>query len=68
MATERLFTERDIQELVDKNAAPPYGRRNGALIMRAVYWGLTPYELSLVSVQDVMNESGELLRLDSTST
>jgi len=63
MATERLFTERDIQELIDKNAAPPYGRRNAALIMGAVYWGLAPYELSLVSVQDVMSESGELLRV-----
>lgn len=63
MATERLFTEPDIQELVDKNAAPPYGRRNVALIMGAVYWGLTPYELSLISVHDVMSESGELLRV-----
>jgi len=63
MATERLFTEPDIQELVDKNAAPPYGRRNAALIMGAVYWGLTPYELSLVSIQDVMDEKGELLRI-----
>jgi integrase len=63
MASERLLTEPDIQELVDKNAAPPYGKRNAALIMGAVYWGLTPSELSLVSVQDVMHENGELLRI-----
>jgi len=63
MASERLFTEPDIQELVDKNAGPPYGKRNAALIMGAVYWGLTPTELSLVSVQDVMHENGELLRI-----
>lgn len=63
MASERLFTEPDIQELVDKNAAPPYGKRNAALIMGAVYWGLTPSELSQVSVQDVMHQNGEMLRV-----
>lgn len=63
MAVERLFTEKDIQELLDMNAAPPFGRRNSALIMGAVYWGLTPYELSMLSVKDVLAESGELLRI-----
>ena len=63
MATERLFTESDIQKLLDNNAAPPYGRRNAALIMGAVYWGLTPYELSMLSVKDVVAENGELYRI-----
>lgn len=63
MATERLFTENDIQQLLDNNAAPPFGRRNAALIMGAVYWGLTPYELSMLSVKDVMAESGEFYRI-----
>jgi len=63
MTVERLFTESDIQELLDKNAASPFGRRNAALIMGAVYWGLTPYELSMLSVEDVLTESGELLRI-----
>ena len=63
MATERLFTVTDIQELLDKNAAPPLGRRNAALIMGAVYWGLTPYELSTLTVKDVIAENGELYRI-----
>lgn len=63
MATERLFTESDIQQLLDNNAAPPFGRRNAALVMGAVYWGLTPYEMSMLSVKDVLAEDGELLRI-----
>jgi integrase len=63
MATERLFTESDIQKLIDNNAAPPFGRRNAALIMGAAYWGLTPYELSMFSVKDVVAENGELYRI-----
>jgi len=63
MVTERLFTEDEIQELLDKNAAPPMGKRNVALIMGASYWGLTPYELSMLSIKDVMAESGELYRI-----
>ena len=63
MATERLFTESDIQHLLDNNAAPPFGRRNAALIMGAVYWGLTSYELSVLSVKDVLAEDGEFLRI-----
>jgi len=63
MATERLFTESDIQQLLDTNAAPPFGYRNVALIMGAVYWGLTPYELSMLSIRDVIAESGEFYRI-----
>lgn len=63
MPIERLFSENDIQDLLDKNAAPPYGRRNAALIMGAVYWGLTPYELSMLAVKDVMHENGDFLRI-----
>lgn len=63
MATERLFTEDDIQDLLDNNAAPPFGERNVALIMAAVYWGLPPLELSLLSVKDVIAESGEFYRI-----
>ena len=33
MAVDRVFTARDIQELLDKNAAPPFGGRYSALIM-----------------------------------
>jgi len=59
MPVERLFTEKDIQDLLEKNAAPPHGRRNAALIMGATYWGLTPIELSLLSVKDVLSENGD---------
>jgi len=64
MATERLFTESDLQELLDKNASPTtLGKRNVALIMGASYWGLTPYELSVLSVKEVIAENGELFRI-----
>ena len=63
MPVEKLFNEADIQELLDKNAAPPYGQRNAALIMGAVYWGLTPYELSMLSVEDLIAESGDFYRV-----
>lgn len=63
MATERLFAEGDIQQLLDNNAAPPLGRRNAALIMGAVYWGLNAYELSMLSIKDVISESGEFYRI-----
>lgn len=63
MATERLLTERDIQTLLDNNSAPPLGRRNTALIMAAVYWGLTPSELSKLTLESVMDDSGRFYRI-----
>ncbi len=63
MPNERLFNERDVQELIDKNSAPPLGRRNAALIMGGVYWGLTLYELSVLDTKDVVAESGALYRI-----
>ncbi len=59
MAVERFFDVKDIQELLDKNAGTSFGRRNAALIMGAVYWGLTAQELSLLSVNDVIAETGD---------
>lgn len=53
MAAERIFDEVDVQELLEQNAAPPFGARNAALILGDVYWGLTPLELCLVSTEDV---------------
>ena len=44
MAVERIFDESDVSEILEQNAAPPLGSRNAALIMGAVYWGLTPLE------------------------
>jgi integrase len=63
MPIERLFNESDVQRLINMNAVPPFGRRNSCLIIAAVYWGLTPSELSLLRLEDVMDQSGEFFRI-----
>lgn len=63
MPVEKLFSESELQELLDMNAAPPHGQRNAALIIGAVYWGLTPSELSLLRLEDVMDQGGEFYRI-----
>ncbi len=63
MPIERLFNELDIQSLIDMNGASPHGKRNAALIMGAAYWGLPPTELSLLRLEDVMDQSGEFFRI-----
>ncbi|MGX1201012.1 site-specific integrase [Marinobacter sp. MBR-105] len=71
MPIERLFNESDVQRLIDMNSAPPFGKRNAALIMGALYWGLTPSEASLLRLEDVMDQSGDFFRIwtlpDSTA-
>ncbi len=63
MAVERIFDDADVQELLNQNAAPPFGARNAALIMGGVYWGLTPLELCLVSTEDVVAPNGQLYKI-----
>jgi len=63
MPIERLFNERDVQRLIDMNAAPPFGKRDSAVIMAALYWGLTPSELSLIRLEDIMDQSGDFFRI-----
>jgi|GEM_PF-1183101 len=63
MPIERLFNEVDVQRLIDMNAGPPFGKRDSALIMGALYWGLTPSELSLLRLEDVMDQSGDFSRI-----
>lgn len=63
MPIERLFNESDVQRLIDMNAVPPFARRNSCLIIAAVYWGLTPSELSLLRLEDVTDQSGEFFRI-----
>lgn len=63
MPIERLFSESDVQRLIDMNSAPPFGKRNAALIMGALYWGLTPSEASLLRLEDVMGQSGDFFRI-----
>lgn len=63
MTAVRIFDEADVSELLEQNSAPPLGARNAALIMAGVYWGLTPLELSLLSVEDVIAPKGDLYRI-----
>lgn len=63
MTIERFFDEDDIKTLIKMNAAPPYGPRNAALILAASYWGLTPFELTLLRLEDVMDASGAFYRI-----
>lgn len=63
MPIERLFSESDVQRLIDMNAAPSFGKRNAALIIGALYWGLTPSESSLLRLEDVMDQSGDFFRI-----
>ena len=59
MPIERLFSETDVQRLIDCNATPDFGPRNAAMVMGAVYWGLTPSELTLLPLEAVMAQGGE---------
>ncbi|WP_227508188.1 hypothetical protein [Marinobacter sp. P4B1] len=52
-----------MQRLIDMNAVPPFAQRNSCLIIAAVYWGLTPSELSLLRLEDIMDQSGEFFRI-----
>lgn len=38
MPIEQLFSEHDIQNLINKIFAPPFGQRNAALIVGAAYY------------------------------
>ncbi len=63
MPIEHLFNDGDVQRLIDINAEPPFVKRNSAFIMGALYWGLTPSELSLLRLEDVMDQSSNFYRI-----
>jgi len=63
MTVERLFDYTDIQELLDKNAEPKFGRRNAAIIIAGSCWGLSSQELSLLDLKTVLANNGELYRI-----
>lgn len=63
MPVNKIFTEKEVQEILDMNSAQPHGQRNSALVIGAVYWGLTPSELSLLRLEDVMDQNGEFYRI-----
>lgn len=62
MPIEKVFSEHDIQELIDANAEPKYGPRNTALIIAASYWGLTRIEMCELPLKAIMSKSGEWYR------
>lgn len=63
MPVDKIFSESELQELLDMNAAPPHGQRNAALIIGAVYWGLNPVELSQLKVKHVLDKRGQFYRI-----
>lgn len=63
MPVERLLDQKDIVELLEQNAAPPYGPRNASLILGGVCWGLTPLELSRITTETVLAPCGEFYRI-----
>ncbi len=63
MPLERIFDERDINELMAQNAGGLAGARNAALILSGVCWGLTPLEQSLVTTESIVAPNGQLYRI-----
>ena len=63
MSSIKQFNQAEIAKIIENNADPKFGRRNSALVMGGVYWGLTPLELCQVSVKDVIAPSGEFYQI-----
>tara|TARA_B110000211_G_scaffold162671_2_gene183835 strand:+ start:10361 stop:11029 length:669 start_codon:yes stop_codon:yes gene_type:complete len=59
MPIEVLFSEKDIQKLIDTNNTPKFGPRNTALIFGLSYWGLERKEVCQLPLSAVMSESGQ---------
>lgn len=62
MQFDNLFDQADVQKLIDVNAQSDFGERDVAIIVAAMVWGLTPSELTLLRVCDVLSESGAFHR------
>lgn len=45
------------------SAAPTYGPRNASLVLTASDWGLAPFELTLLRLEDAMDASGDFFRI-----
>lgn len=63
MPIEKILTEKDVQELVVSNSYGEFGRRNIAILMGALYWGLQPIELSRIELGHLMHPNGEFYRI-----
>ena len=59
MPIERILTENDIQDVIDRNSKPPFALRNKVLVIASAYWLLTPVEICALRLEDVMDMSGE---------
>lgn len=59
MPIERILSEDDFKHIIVRNGKPPFAYRNSALVLAASYWLLTPYELTELRLEDVMDKSGE---------
>ncbi|MFT5723867.1 MAG: hypothetical protein ACI9JN_000984 [Bacteroidia bacterium] len=59
MPIEKIFSEDDIQHLINANSQPKYAVRNKALIFGVSYWGLERKEVCLLPLSAVMSESGQ---------
>tara|TARA_B100002049_G_scaffold223617_1_gene194290 strand:+ start:5495 stop:6148 length:654 start_codon:yes stop_codon:yes gene_type:complete len=63
MPIERILTESDIQNVIDRNSKPPFAARNKALILASSYWLLTPVEICGLRLEDVMDMSGQFYNI-----
>lgn len=59
MPIEVIFSEADIQHIIDANSQPKFAARNKALIFGASYWGLERKELCLLPLRLLMAETGQ---------
>jgi integrase len=59
MASDFIFTDEDINQLLETNSLGALGARNAALIMGAVCWGITTQEMCRVTTREIMSAAGE---------
>ena len=63
MPIERILSEKDFQTIINRNNKPPFDVRNKAIVISASYWLLTPYEMTGLRLEDVMDKSGILFKI-----
>ncbi|MBT43579.1 MAG: integrase [Idiomarina sp.] len=59
MPIERILSEHEINQVIKRNNKPPFAYRNAAIVLASTYWCLTPFELSELRLQDVMDKTGD---------
>lgn len=63
MSSIKQFSQAEIAKIIENNADPKLGRRNAALVMGGLYWGLTALEMCQIKVKDVISPSGEFYQV-----